>query len=68
MRQSFVLHMGRVGKGTALFEVSLAIESDNLDLSEQQDLIGRISSRCASVVQEEYGGQVLPLPRGQQGQ
>lgn len=68
MRQSFVLHMGRVGKGTALIEVALAIESDNLDFTEQQDLVGRIAKRCALVVQEEYGGEVLPLPRGQQGQ
>lgn len=70
MRQTFVLYLGRKLPGRKAeqiaVEVSLAAESQTMEVSEVMEFVGRLAQRAASLVQEEFGGESLPLPAAQQ--
>lgn len=70
MRQTFVLYLGRKLPGRKAeqiaVEVSLAAESQTMEVSEVMEFVGRLAQRAASLVQEEFGGEPLPLPQIEQ--
>lgn len=70
LRQTFVLYLGRKLPGRKAeqiaVEISLAAESQTMEFEEVQEFVGRLAQRAASLVKEEFGGEILPPPAVQQ--
>lgn len=67
MRLDFSIGRGRVvpGKGgqVAAFFVSVEVESEQMDVAEQAELTQRLTVRFAQVIDEEFGGEEVPIRR-----